>query len=350
MAKKKKETTPVDDMKAAVEKAKNPEPITTMSSEQLLELLKATKVRDFNGMDKIEQFQKDNNLTKFDLAAVLTLLAVYVPDMRKMVFAKDCQITFGELMDYQERARLNFLIIHRVNYITHQSMIDVYDLLEKANKLRFTVKKNYLRAEEAYERYEEPRKKNTEKTAWFTMQDHLRISYDTVHPRIEKLYEAIRDYMIRLGWRDVEMKGRIEVALLMAKAAHHSFATFFKDFYNACKVDFSGVYANDRLTDMTKHFVAMSESLGIKVEKDKYGCFDVAGFDGEKNQRVQWAWDDFISDLRDDDLMDEAAQKAIELNPKAREEYKSALEDEERKQNAKNAEKLSEKFKVTKNK
>ena len=93
----------------------------------------------------------------------------------------------------------------------------------------------------------------------------------------------------------------------MAKAAHHSFATFFKDFYNACKVDFSGVYANDRLTDMTKHFVAMSESLGIKVEKDKYGCFDVAEFDGEKSQRVQWAWDDFISDLRDDDLMDEAA-------------------------------------------
>lgn len=64
--------------------------------------------------------------------------------------------------------------------------------------------------------------------------DHLRITYDILHPRIDKLYETVRDYMIRMGWRDVELKGKIEVALLMLKMHEYTFKSFFMDFNDCC--------------------------------------------------------------------------------------------------------------------
>lgn len=178
----------------------------------------------------------------------------------------------------------------------------------------------------------------------------MRITYDFLNPRIEGVYEAIRNYMIRLGWRDIELKGRIEVVFLMHKMAHSTFLAYFKDFKNECGVDFTKIYIDAKMDDMVKHFVAMVKVLGIKVSQDSYGCYDIEGFDANKNQRVQWAWDDFITDVRDDDIMDEAAKKAIELNPHAQEEYKHVLEESEQSQIEASVDKLSGKFKVTKKK
>lgn len=349
---KNKETTPVDDMKNVRDEALNNQskPHSPIDYEKIVELIKEIKVRDFRDKNATEEFCKKNGFTPLDLVGIMAIAAAYVPDMPNIVLDKESDITFGELHEYQEKARVNFIIIHRVNYICHQSMIEVYDLLEKYNKLRFTTKKYYQEAEKAWNNYQEPRRKTTEKTAWYTLQDHLRIAHDALHPRIEKIYETVRDQMIRMGWRDVELKGRIEVALLMLKVHINSFNAFFKDFKDACGADFSRCYADSRLDIMGKYFVSMCEVLGVKLEKDENGLYDVAGFDGEKSQRVKWAWEDFISDLRDDDLMDLAAKKAIELNPAVNAHYQKELEEVEKKQIEDNVDKLQEKFKVTKNK
>lgn len=323
-------------------------PHQTRSNEELVELMKSTKVITLLNEGMRKQFQNDNGLTDLEMVALAAVTAVYIPDAHNMVVDKDCKITYEELHDYYDRSITNFIIVRRVNYILHETMIAVYDYLEKNNKLRFTTKKQYLRAEEAWDRYLEPMQKKIERSAWFLFQDHLRLAYETLHPRIEKLYESVRDYMIRLGFRDIELKGRIEVALIMYKMAHSTYKSFFKDFHEACGVDFSRCYATDKMDDMAKQFVAMAEVMGIKTVRDEYGCYDISGFDGEKSQRVKWAWEDFILDLRDDDLMDESAKKAIDLNPKAKEEYKAAIEDEEKKRMSVATDKLSKKFKVSK--
>ncbi len=347
-----KTRTPIDDMVEFLNEASESQsaPHAIIDYEKIVELIKGVRVSDFRDKDTAAEFCKKNGFSPLDFVSILAITSAYIPEMPLITIPKDSTITFGELHDFYEKSRVNFIIIHRVNFIIHQCMIEVYDLLEKENKLRFTAKKFYLKAESSWMEYQEPRRKSTESSAWYTLQDHLRITHDALSPRIEKIYETTRDFMIRMGWRDVELKGRIEVALLILKVHHHSFVAFFKDFKDECGADFSRCFTNDKMDNMGKFFANMCEVLGIKLSKDKYGLYDVAGFDVEKSQRVKWAWDDFIQDLRNDDLMDQTAKQAIELNPSVNENYQKEINEAEQNQIRENMDKLQERFKVTKNK
>ena len=219
------------------------------TAEELSELMIASRVRDFVDKDLRKEFIKAHNLTEDEFMAMMVSSAAYVPNMSAMSIKKDSDITFEQLHDALDRVQVNFIIVRRVNYVLHQTMIEVYDYLEKYNKLRFTTKKMYLKAEGEWQRYHNSRRKIIEKSAFYTLQDHLRITYDFLEPRKEKVYEAVRDYLIRLGWKDIELKGRIEVVYLMYKMARSTFLAYFKDFYEETTVDFTALYAGDSMDE-----------------------------------------------------------------------------------------------------
>ena len=322
------------------------------SIDELQEMSKTIPVKTIKDEKKLKAYYKEKGLTKDDLVALLTFVILSMPDFRLIALSKtkDCTLTIEECRDWHEKTEVQFIIIHRVNFIIHQSMINVYDLLEKENRLKFMVKRRSLQAEFEWELYEGPRRKACKKDAWCTLQDSLRIAHDFLTPYLNKLYEATRDYMIRLGWRDIEVRAWILVTLLLCKVARHSFRAFFKEFEDATGLDFSKCYAYADVSMMERRFAEMSDALGMKTVKDKYGSYDMVGFDIDKAIRVKWAWNDFITALRDNDLMDEAAVRAIGLNPAVEADYKKAMEEAETKQMEENAERLSEKFKVTKHK
>ena len=325
------------------------------SEEELLEIVRAIPLSVLKDNSKMQSWYKDNGYNKVELAAILTVIATSMPGFKVTDLSESRKelwqdMTFGELYDFFERAQVQFIIIHRCNYILHETMIEVYDLLEREKRLRFMVKKNHLQAEEAWNDYEKPRQKRTPRESWFTLQDHLRITKDILQPKLDKVYESIRDYMIRLGWKDIEVKARIEVSLLLAKVAHHSFNAFFREFEEACGADLSKCFADSRMSGMVKFFSMMVESLGFKIDKDKFGLPDLKGFVCDANIRVKWAWEDFIKDLQDNDLMDESALRAIELNPKTKEDYERQLAEDAQMQLDNGLDKLSEKYKVTKKK
>lgn len=321
-----------------------------LNEDELSELANAIPVNAIRDNRKLADYVKEHGLSNMQLAGALTYIGLKLPQLRMIDVAKDSEITFGQLYEYFERAETNFIILHRVNFLVHQSMIAVYDLLEKENRLRFAVKKHSKDAERAWKEYEEPRRKKTEQTAWFTMQDHFVIMEDMLSEHVEKVYATIRDHMIQIGWRDIEVKGRIELAFLMVKCARHSFRAFFKEFEDASGADFSKCFKYADMDVMVKSFARMTEALGIKVETDRFGFYDIAGLHADKCHRVAWAWDDFIKALRDEDLMDESAKQAMEYNPKIKEVYQNAVEESERKEFEESVEKMGEKFKVTKSK
>ena len=111
----------------------------------------------------------------------------------------------------------------------------------------------------------------------------------------------------------------------------------------------SKCFESSDLQQMVKYFAMMAESLGFKTETDKFGLPDINGFNPTPI-RVKWAWNNFIKDLQDNDLMDESALRAIELNPKTKEDYERQLAEDAQKQLDEGIDKLSEKFKVTKQK
>lgn len=295
-------------------------------------------------------YATEHKLTPVQVAQIITYTTLRFPEHRILDIDQSSELTFGELFEFYERARLNFIIIRRVNFLVHQSMINVYDLLEKENRLRFAVKKHSKDAEKVWDAYDKALRKQMENDAWCALQDHFVVMESMLESRIEKIYTTIRDHMIQGGVQDIEVKGRIELALLMVKCSRHSFVGFFKEFKDACGADFSKCFELADMTLMTKSFIRMVEALGIKVETDKFGLFDIAGMNTSKSPRITWAWDDFIDALRNDELMDEAALKAIGYNPTVEEEYRKALEEETQKELEIGIDKLSEKFKVTKNK
>ena len=326
------------------------EEIVKWSEEELLEIVRAIPLSVLKDNSKMESWYKEKGYNKVELAAILTVVGTSVPDFRLISVKPDTELTFGELYDFYERAQVQFIVIHRVNYLLHYLMFEVYDLLIKEKRLKFMVKKNKQKAEELWDGYESPRFKSMTIEAWSTFHDHMRITKNILQPRLDKVYETIRDSMIRLGWRDIEVKARIEVVFLVGKVARHSFNAFFKEFEDASGADFSKCFESSDLQQMVKYFAMMADGLGIKTETDKFGLPDIKGFDCEANVRVKWAWSDFIKDLQDNDLMDESALRAINLNPKTKADYERQLAEDAQKQLDDGLDKLSEKFKVTKQK
>lgn len=320
------------------------------SEEELHEIVRAVPLSVLKDNSKMESWYKDNGYNKVELAAILTMVGTSMPDFRLISVKPDTELTFGELRDFYERAQVQFIVIHRVNYLLHYLMIEVYDLLGKEKRLKFMVNKYKKKAEEVWDGYESPRFKSMTIEAWSTFHDHMRITKDILQPKLDKVYEAIRDYMIRLGWRDIEVKARIEVAFLLGKVARHSFNAFFKEFEDASGADFSKCFESSDLQQMVKCFAMMAESLGIKTEKDKSGLPDIQRFDVDASIRVKWAWNKFIKALQDDGLMDESALRAINLNPKTKADYERLLEEDAQNQLDEGIDKLSKKFKVTKQK
>lgn len=326
------------------------EEIVKWSEEELLEIVRAIPLSVLKDNSKMQSWYKDNGYNEVELAAILTMVATSMPDFRLISVKPDTEQTFGELYDFYELAQVQFIVIHRVNYLMHKLMIEVYNLLHKEKRLRFMVKKNSQKAEDFWDGYDKPRSQSKSEDAWQTFHDHMRITKDILQPKLDKVYEAIRDYMIRLGWRDIEVKARVELVFLLGKVARHSFRAFFKEFEDASSADFSKCFESSDLQQMVKYFAMMAESLGIKTEADKFGLPDIKGFDCDANVRVKWAWSDFIKDLQDNDLMDESALRAIELNPKTKEDYERQLAEDAQKQLDDGIDKLSDKFKVTRSK
>jgi len=320
------------------------------SEEELLEIVRKIPLSVLKDNSKMESWYKENGYNKVELAAILTVVGTSMPDFRLISVKPDTELTFGELRDFYKLAQVQFIVIHRVNYLMHKLMIEVYNLLYKEKRLRFMVKKNSQKAEDFWDGYDKPRSHSKSEDAWQTFHDHMRITKDILQPKLDKVYEAIRDYMIRLGWRDIEVKARVEIVFLLGKVARHSFRAFFKEFEDASGADFSKCFESSDLQQMVKYFAMMAESLGIKTEADKFGLPGIKGFDCDANVRVEWAWSDFIKDLQDNDLMDESALRAIELNPKTKEDYERILEEDAQKELDEGIDKLSEKFKVTKQK
>ena len=254
--------------------------------------------------------------------------------------------TYDEAVAGFEQARVNMIIIHRLNYIAHECMLKVYEVLGK--RLRFVPKKFHNEAERVWDKYYHDRRRQIEDKAWYTLSDHLRLVDAAIDPYREKVYEAVRDKMIALGIKDIEVKGRILVTFLMCKVMCNSFRHFFEEFERETGIDYSGCFKTDNLSGMTEAFAMMCAALGIGVEKDSDGYWMLKDFDYEKSPRFLGAWKRLIISLRDDDLMDRTALNAININPGMKEEYQRVLEEKEQEIMEESIVQLGDKYKISK--
>lgn len=314
------------------------------SGEELMEMVKDIPVSVLVDVSSIAGYAADKGLGINDVMAISRWSADMADFLTKI--RADAGVTYGQASDGFSLAQTNSIVIHRVNSILHDAMVCVFSILERDKRLRFSVKKAANETERIWKDRFVRRRMYIERSAWFTLLDHLRIASDTLSPYLENVYEAIRNDMIRHGMRDVEVLARCAVVILLGRVAGHTYKAFFRDFAEETGVDYSKCFADDDMQPMVGSFTVMMNALGIKTSRDSEGYYDMMHIpDG---QRFKWAWDDFMKAIRDDDLMDDAARKAIELNPSVQEEYRHIIEEEERKQIEQQSELLKEKYKVAK--
>ncbi len=320
------------------------------TEEEITELGKHIPFNTLKDPARFAKWARENHVARNDAYSLLAW-SNSIKDFLGGVDVED-DVAYDDVHRAYELAQTNSIILHRVNYLLHEQMIAVYDLLENDRRFKFMVKKNYKLAEDCWERYERPRQKKMERAAWCLLQDNMRLAVDTLQPRLQKVYETARDRMIFFGMKDIELRSRIVVALTVGKVQHHSFLHFFDDFKRDTHCDFRRLFTQDDLSPMTRCFADMVQALGIAVKNDKHGLPTLQDFDIDQSVRAGWAWGDFMRDLRDVELMDDAARRAIDLNPVAQQEYHEVLRQEEQKRQQQErtemTERLGEKFKVTK--
>lgn len=322
--------------------------VRRLTKEEMIEIVNSFPVNIVKDKEKVCEYFKGYDYS--DIAVILNEIYSNKTIFFMAKFSQDRTVTYQEFLKYYDLAQLHFIVVHRVIYIAHQAMVDVYDILEKEKRLRFMTKRKYALAESEWSFYEKFMSRMRKKEAWYVLQDHLRLTHDALYPRLEKVYESIRNGMIGIGWRDVEVKARIELALILSKVAIYTFNDFFIELQKKVGVDYSAYFVYADISKMLKYFIEMSESLCIKIVKDSHGFPVIEGFDPNSSQRIEWAWKDFMKDLQNDDLMDETALRAIGMNDDIQEDYKMALAEEERKRMDAGIIQLRDKFNVTKNK
>lgn len=238
---------------------------------------------------------------------------------------------------YYDAARMQFIVIHRVNNYAYDACIRVFDEIQKRGLIRFKAKPLYNKLDKIWHTYLNTIKKNTETDVYFLLQDNFILTTDVVRPYVDSFINAIRDYLITKGVRDTLFIAQAEASIQMLKICTDSYKTFFADIEKECGIDFSKDFMYANMEEFYTVFLQLCSFLHL-----------ITGYDVFQNNRVQSAWTKLLNTIRDDDLMDEQAEKAIHFHPTIEQKYNKEIEAIEQKKMADKMNELSDKYKVSK--
>jgi len=265
------------------------------------------------------------------------------------------KMTVKKFFNLRKSVGDEFIHMHRMNYLTYRTLQDVYDWLDDKNRLTYNVKGYWKKIERTFDKYMKLHMAQTDKVSWDTVQDHVRLASDQVMPFIPQLEVAVRDYLIQHrkemlaeGQKDdIAMLAKLHTGLMFCAALRNTRLNFFRDIVKRYGVDFTPDFTYADITSIGRNFVSMFEQLGVKFSKDKDDDYVLKGVNVENSLRVESAWNRIVAVVTNDELMDEMAIKAINLNPVVKADYEAKVAQAEEKQLEIALGDLGEKYKVS---
>lgn len=287
---------------------------------------------------------------------VLYASAVYM--WRKIRFLRYTpegqNITISKLLEAAKEVRDHFLHIHRVNYCTFYMLRDFFDWLEDKGRASHNVVKYWRKIDSAFTSYQKYHFSGMEQKLRSLVEDHMRLARDVISEPVERLEPVVRDwfiahrsdFVVKGQVDDIGLLSKVQVCLLFLAALRSTYHQYFVDYAKKYGVDFSFEFRYADLSAFSRNFSWMCEQTGVKFSTDDDGDYTLLGIDVEDSQRIEWAWNDVVSIITNNDVMDEVALKAIELNPDAKNEYQDIIAAEEKREYDANIKRLGEKFKI----
>lgn len=275
--------------------------------------------------------------------------------MRNLRFTdKGTQMKISDFLNLRQNANEEFIHIHRLNYMSYSAIQDIYDWLEDKKRLTPNVKRYWKQIERTFSDYQKIHCSALDKSAWATVQDHMRLATDRIRPLIEPLEFAIRDYLIQkradmlsAGQRDdISMLTKFEVGLMFCAALRNTYKQFFARIIHDYGVDLSYDFRYADIGLICNNYSYMMRQLGVKSEKDADGDYQLVGVRIDRSVRVDGAWNKIVSVVTNPDVMDETALEAIYMNPETKKDYERIIADAEKKELGVALGSLESKFKV----
>jgi hypothetical protein len=277
------------------------------------------------------------------------------------------KLTIRELKDIAESVRMRFIRQHAINYAAYYVIESFYDWLnDKKLIARYSKTEGYWRKlNREFGKYKQYAVGQNERVSKMLFMDYVNQAFGNIESKIEPMEVAIRDYLIQhrsdmvaSGQKDdIQTIQKVAVCLYFLSFMQHHFYDFFLGFIKEYGVDLSVEFQYADLRKMTLNFIFMCEAQGIKFRTVCGNEKNLVGVDVENSVRVNAAWNAIVDTINDDELSDETARKAIEMNPDAEEEYNDLFaeieterDEKKRKEMEEGFKMLEEKYKVTKQK
>ena len=249
----------------------------------------------------------------------------------------------------------DFIQIHRLNYLTYQKVQEFADELEAKGQLKNNLKKCWKDIEGMFDKYQKAYRGVSDSHVWATVQDHLNLVCNLVQPHIEPLENAVRDYLIQhredivrsCQRDDITLLTKVYVILMFCAALRNTRLNFFRNILVEKGFDLSCDFRYADIDGVGRMFVHMMGFMGVRFTKDKDGDAVPVGVDMSKSVRVEGAWNAIVRIVTNDQLMDEKAIEAINMNPDTKADYEARMAKIEQKELDAAIGELGQKFNVT---
>lgn len=249
----------------------------------------------------------------------------------------------------------DFIQIHRLNYLVYQRVQEFADALDDRGQLTNNLKRCWKDIEKHFSKYQKAHRSDCESHVWATVQDHLNLVCNLVQPHIEPLENAVRDYLIQhredivsSGQRDdIALLTKVYVILMFCAALRNTRLNFFRNILVEKGFDLSCDFRYADIDGVGRMFVHMMGFMGVRFTKDKDGDAVPVGVDMSRSVRVEGAWNAIVRIVTNDQLMDEKAIEAINMNPDTKADYEARMAKIEQKELDAAIGELGQKFNVT---
>lgn len=238
----------------------------------------------------------------------------YVLDAANAYYGREGKST--ETLKYYNDAVERFSMMHILNGIAHSETLKAIDIIDDRNKRKFLVKKYLKKYEARYEDYERFMKIHMEKSAWYLMQDYVRVCWTKIEPRVTMLRIACQEYLDKHNVANADLLAQAEASLLMWQIACDTFFLYFKTYKDMCGVDFTHDFKYAEMHICHDSWMMVAEELAKGL----------VGIDFGDDKRCVDCWNALKNTLDNHDFFNEGALKAITLNKGLLDKYKDKLD------------------------
>lgn len=247
---------------------------------------------------------------------------------------KGMGMTLKDFAVLAHEVRIGFLQQHRVIYMAWYKVQEFYDFLSDKGHLNKKAEGFWRKVRRAFYDYEKVHRRGMDDATWSTFQDHMNYSYGAIEAETHLLEDAIRDRIIQRKnllresgqTDDITLLKKVAVCLVFLTAMQQAYKDYFKKILNDYGVSFMPGYRYAWLDKMVRNYVWMCDAVGVNYEKDaKSNEYILPGVDADESVRVQGIWERISRMVADEDICDEVAMKAINLNPEIKKDYERRI-------------------------